>query len=157
MKNMFLTAAAALAAVALGLTGCQSTSGFKSSFASHPKPKIQSPAEMDDINLKAPPERYTRDDYLRQLEEDSKKGESFAQKGSYSARGQSEDFDSGEDARSVRQSRTNSMVPAAYASGGGGISNDLASTAAPGVEDSPVSENLGGRSVPFAPGSIGGY
>lgn len=78
---MFLT----LAAVVVGLAGCKSGWSIKNPippmsnpFASKPKP-VESPAEMDNIKLKAPPENYTKKD------SGAKNGsaESLAQNGSY--------------------------------------------------------------------------
>lgn len=75
----------ALTAVVFGLAGCKSgwsiknpISSVSNPFASKPKP-VESPAEMDNIKLKAPPENYTKKD------SGSKKdsAESLAQNGSY--------------------------------------------------------------------------
>ena len=70
---------AVTALFAMTLCGCKSTSAIKSPFASKPDPHITSPAEMDDLQLKAPPESYTKDD----PKTSSKEAHSLAQQGEY--------------------------------------------------------------------------
>ena len=61
-KELEVALFAVTAVIVMTLTGCKSTSAIKSPFASKPDPHIASPAEMDDLQLKAPPESYTKDD-----------------------------------------------------------------------------------------------
>lgn len=71
-----------LLGVALMLTavGCKSTWTMKNPFSSKPEAHIASPAEMDELQLKAPPESYTRGE-LPGKQHGSK--ESLAQNGAY--------------------------------------------------------------------------
>lgn len=70
---------AIIATFAMIFTGCKSTSAIKSPFASNPDPHIASPAEMDDLQLKAPPESYTKANPKSSVRE----AHSLAQQGEY--------------------------------------------------------------------------
>lgn len=64
----------------LTAVGCKSTWTMKNPFSSKPEAHIASPAEMDELQLKAPPENYTKGE-LPGKQRDSK--ESLAQNGAY--------------------------------------------------------------------------
>ena len=76
-KELEVALFAVTAVIVMTLTGCKSTSAIKSPFASKPDPHIASPAEMDDLQLKAPPESYTKDD----PKTSAKEAHSLAQQG----------------------------------------------------------------------------
>ena len=117
-------------AAGFGLTGCQTSPWMmRNPFERKPKPEIKSPAEMDDIQLKAPPERYTKDDYLRNAEKSER---SLAQTGEYGEKENSAVSETREPEKSAMRDSSESS----------------SSQAAPGFDDYP-------NSVPFAPGSIG--
>lgn len=82
-KELGVALFAVTAMFAMTLTGCKSTSVIKSPFASKPDPHIASPAEMDDLQLKAPPESYTKDD----PKTSAKEAHSLAQQGEYKTPG----------------------------------------------------------------------
>ncbi|MBO7681072.1 MAG: hypothetical protein J6S75_15545, partial [Thermoguttaceae bacterium] len=82
-KELEVALFAVTAMFAMTLTGCKSTSAIKSPFASKPDPHIASPAEMDDLQLKAPPESYTKDD----PKTSAKEAHSLAQQGEYKTPG----------------------------------------------------------------------
>lgn len=138
-KKSVLRAALILAAAfSFGLTGCQTSSwNMHNPFERKPKPEIKSPAEMDDIQLKAPPERYTKDDYLRNAEQGEKGEQSLAQNGEYGEKGAPAQPDRREPEKTAMRDSSESS-PLASSS----------PEAAPGFDDYP-------GSVPFAPGSIG--
>ena len=136
MRKQSVTGAALILAalIGLGMTGCQSDSWkVRNPFEREPKPEIKSPAEMDDVQLKAPPERYTKDDYLRGVEKDAKSESSLAQRGDYSGAEKSS-----ESAESRPSEKT-------------AMRDDVPETTqpAPGFNEYPSD------AVPFAPGSIG--
>ena len=148
MKKRFLIAAGFAAAVGFGMTGCQSQQWeLRNPFERHPKPEIKSPAEMDDIELKAPPERYTKDDYIRKMEKEAESGSSLAQTGSYGEKSGSEDLHSIDSERNIEKEK----VASAAASGSHSYDH---SEPAPGFSDYDVPSDLGGT-APFAPGSTG--
>jgi hypothetical protein len=129
------------AAVGLGLTGCQSSPlRFHNPFERTPRPEVKSPAEMDDIHLKAPPERYTKDDYLRRSEKDADLENSLAQRGEYGSREKAPSSDS-EKSRDVEKTAMREDVTEVH--------SETYGDAAPGFDDYPSD------SAPFAPGSIG--
>ncbi|MBR2693927.1 MAG: hypothetical protein IKE69_06900 [Thermoguttaceae bacterium] len=134
-KQSVTGAALILAALmGLGMTGCQSDSWkVRNPFEREPKPEIKSPAEMDDVQLKAPPERYTKDDYLRGVEKDANSESSLAQRGDYS--GGEKNAESAE-SRPSEKTAMRDEVPET-------------TQAAPGFDEYPSD------AVPFAPGSIG--
>ena len=134
-KQSVTGAALILAALmGLGMTGCQSDSWkVRNPFEREPKPEIKSPAEMDDVQLKAPPERYTKDDYLRGVEKDANSKSSLAQRGDYS--GGEKNAESAE-SRPSEKTAMRDEVPET-------------TQAAPGFDEYPSD------AVPFAPGSIG--
>ena len=138
MRKQSVTGAALILAalMGLGMTGCQSDSWkVRNPFEREPKPEIKSPAEMDEVQLKAPPERYTKDDYLRGVEKDAKSESSLAQRGDYSGGEKSGASDSAEPRPSEKTAmRDSSSAPA---------------EGAPGFDEYPSD------AVPFAPGSIG--
>ena len=82
-KELEVALFAVTAVIVMTLTGCKSTSAIKSPFASKPDPHIASPAEMDDLQLKAPPESYTKDD----PKTSAKEAHSLAQQGEYKTPG----------------------------------------------------------------------
>ena len=136
MRKQSVTGAALILAalMGLGMTGCQSDSWkVRNPFEREPKPEIKSPAEMDDVQLKAPPERYTKDDYLRGVEKDANSGSSLAQRGDYSG---------GEKNAESAQSRPSEKTA---------MRDEVPETtpSAPGFDEYPSD------AVPFAPGSIG--
>ena len=138
MRKQSVTGAALIltALMGLGMTGCQSGSWkVRNPFEREPKPEIKSPAEMDEIQLKAPPERYTKDDYLRGVEKDAKSGSSLAQRGDYSGG----EKDGTSDTAEARPSEKTAMRDSSPAQAGG----------APGFDEYPSD------AAPFAPGSIG--
>ncbi len=145
VKKSVTRAALIIAALTgLGLTGCQSDSWkIRNPFEREPKPEIKSPAEMEDIQLKAPPERYTKDDYLRGLEKDAKSDSSLAQRGEYGSGEKSAASDSPENRPAEKTAMRDSAEQAKPEAG------SADSGAAPGFDEYPSD------SVPFAPGSIG--
>lgn len=141
-KSVLRAALILAAAVSFGLTGCQTSSwNMRNPFERKPKPEIKSPAEMDDIQLKAPPERYTKDDYLRSAEQGEKGERSLAQTGEYGEKGGSAQDDRREPEKTaMRDSSEVSSSPS---------SPTPSPEAAPGFDEYP------NDAVPFAPGSIG--
>ena len=145
MRKKSVTGAALIlaAVVVLGMTGCQSDSWkVRNPFEREPKPEIKSPAEMDDVQLKAPPERYTKDDYLRGVEKDAKSGSSLAQRGEYN---------SGENGASSETAESRPAEKTAMRDSSRSKETEDAekAAAAPGFDEYPSD------AVPFAPGSIG--
>ena len=144
MRKKSVTGAAMILAVlvVLGTTGCQSDSWkVRNPFEREPKPEIKSPAEMEDVQLKAPPERYTKDDYLRGVEKDAKTESSLAQRGEY---------DSGEKGASSESSPSRPAEKTAMRdSSRSEEPRDAEGAGAPGFEEYPSD------AAPFAPGSIG--
>ena len=95
------------AAVVLGLSGCKSSWSIKNPlppmsnpFSSKPTPGIESPAEMDNIKLKAPPENYTQKSY----HQENTSPDSLAQNGSYRAHGTSANQNTAADSASAGKS-----------------------------------------------------
>ena len=138
-KSVLRAALVLAAAVSFGLTGCQTSSwNVHNPFERKPKPEIKSPAEMDDIQLKAPPERYTKDDYLRNAEQGERGEKSLAQTGEYGGKTGSAEYEHREPEKIAERNSSESSS-----------SSDSSSTEpAPGFDDYP-------SSAPFAPGSIG--
>ncbi len=76
----------------LALGGCKSPSSMlKVPFSSAPDPHISSPAEMEELQLKSPPESYTKGTLppKKQVKEEN----SYAQQGEYTAPRSSERYD----------------------------------------------------------------
>lgn len=90
MKRNFTVTSVGILVILLFLSaGCKSDGGMKNPFSSlsnpfakKPHPGIESPAEMDNIPLKEPPENYTKSTPSRQKE---KEDGLLAQNGSYRA------------------------------------------------------------------------
>ncbi len=164
-KRMWTGVAGGSLLLSLLIVGCKTPAPtMKNPFSRDPKPAIESPADMADLSLKAPPERYTRDDYLqetldkkdqpidiaRQNQTGNSSG-SLAQKGSYQSSGvdrTSPDYVAMNSDSSSRES-TPSETNRDRSGNGSGYS-------APGFSD-PAQSTPSDDSAPFAPGSIGGY
>lgn len=80
MNRKFRTVSLAGIAVMLAAVGCKSTWSMKNPFSSKPEAHVASPAEMDELQLKAPPENYTRGEIPGR---NRPQKESLAQNGAY--------------------------------------------------------------------------
>lgn len=145
MKKRAILTAGIIAVVGMGFAGCQSPSwGIR---PGKPKPEVKSPADMDDIQLKAPPERYTKDDYLHKMEKDAKSDNSLAQHGDYGTHDSAEPRESADSVHRGAE-KTAMRDPSERMPDMKTAPSRPDSERAPGFDDYP-------SSVPFAPGSIG--
>lgn len=80
MNRKFRTVSLLGIAVLLAAVGCKSTWSMKNPFSSKPEAHVASPAEMDELQLKAPPENYTRGEMPGR---NRPQKESLAQNGAY--------------------------------------------------------------------------